>query len=343
MKALVKYDKGIGRMELRQVSLPEPEYGEVLVKIEAVGICGTDLKIYDDRFTYSPPVIIGHEFSGSIAGLGEGVKGWSIGDRIVSEQHTRACGVCRYCQTGKRHLCPEKRSPGYGVDGAFAEYIKVPASLLHRIPEGICFEEAALMEPMAVAAYGILDKTGIEPEDFVVVLGCGPIAILALQMVKSHGASKVLMTGLDVDEKKRFAIAESFGADIVVNVQHKDPLKTVMTMTDGIGADVVIDLSGSPQAIIQGLDMLKKDGRFCGLGLPHGDVSVPWMKLALKAANIYFSYSSDYTSWERCLSMIKNRKVILKQFTEDIYTLDRWEEAFEKSRSGESLKVILKP
>lgn len=343
MDALVKYEKGIGKMEIREVPVPEPGYGEVLINIKAVGICGTDLKIYDDQFTSYPPVIVGHEFSGEVVRLGEGVKGWKAGDRIVSEQHTLACGACRYCLTGKRHLCPEKRSPGYGVDGAFAKYIKVPASLLHRIPEGVSYEEAALVEPMAVAAYGILDKTGIQPEDFVVILGCGPIAMLALQMVKAQGAAKVFMTGVNLDEKKRFEKAKGFGADFIVNVQREEPVNVVLKETNGIGADVVIDLSGAPQAILQGFDMLRKDGRFCALGLPHGEVGIPWMKLALKAVNIHFSYSSNYMSWERCLSMIQSGKVRLREFIQDIYPLDKWKEAFDMARSGEALKVIIKP
>ena len=342
MKALVKYDKGIGRMEIRELPVPEPNYGEALIRVEDCGICGTDIKIYNDEFNYYPPVIVGHEFSGIIAKLGEGVKGWNIGDRVVSEQHTKACGVCCYCLTGNRHLCPEKRSPGYGVDGAFTEYIKVPVTLLHSIPEGVSFEEAALIEPMAVAAYGILDKTGIKPEDRVVILGCGPIAILALQMIKTEGASQVIMTGLDIDEKVRFPIAEALGADVLINVQKKDPVKIVMELTNGIGADVVVDLSGAPKAIVQGFDMLKRDGRFCALGLTHHEISIPWMKLAMKAANIHFSFSSNYINWQRCLSMIRNGKVKLEQYTKDIYPLAKWEEAFEKAKSGESLKVIIK-
>lgn len=342
MKALVKYEKGKANMEVRDVSVPEPAFGEALIKVEACGICGTDLKIYDDEFINNPPVIVGHEFSGVVAKLGDRVKGWNIGDRVVSEQHAKACGICSFCLTGKREFCAEKRSPGYLSDGSFAEYISIDASLLHSIPEGVSYEEAALVEPMAVAAYGILGRTGIRPEDFVVILGCGPIAILALQMVKAEGASRVLMTGLDVDEKKRFRIARQFGADLMVNVQREDPVKVVMEETKGTGADVVIDLSGAPRAIVQGFDVLRKDGKFCALGLPHGEVSFPWTKVVLKAANIYFSYSSDYTSWERCLSMIRNGKIKLNEFTKDIYPLEEWEKAFEKARSGDALKVIIK-
>jgi L-iditol 2-dehydrogenase len=113
MKALVKYKKGRANMEIRDVPVPEPDFNEVLIKVKACGICGTDVKIYEDKFTYNPPVIMGHEFSGIIVKLGNGVKRWSKGDRVVSEQHAKACGVCRYCLSGKRQFCLHKKSPGY--------------------------------------------------------------------------------------------------------------------------------------------------------------------------------------------------------------------------------------
>jgi L-iditol 2-dehydrogenase len=343
MRALYKYAKGIGQMELREAPVPEPESGDVLIKVEAVGICGTDLKIRADKFPYNPPVILGHEFSGLIAKLGDGVRQWKTGDRVISEQHTLACGYCRYCLTGKRQFCLSKRSPGYMIDGAFAEFIKVPASLLHRMPEGMSFEEAALIEPMAVAVYGILGRCRIEPEDNVVILGSGPIALLAVQIVKAAGASRILVTGVDMDEKARFALARRFGACRTVNVMTEDPVKAVMDDCAGVGADVVIDLSGSPKAILQGLEMVRRDGRFCALGLPDTDVTVPWAKLVLKAVNLIFSFSSDFDSWERCLSMIQQGKVRLEEFIKDIFPLERWNDAFDLAASGQVLKVIIKP
>lgn len=343
MRALVKYEKGVGKLEIRDVPIPEPGLGEVLIEIEAVGVCGTDLKIRNDLFIYNPPVIIGHEFSGTVCKLGEGVIRWKIGDRVVSEQHFMACGNCVYCLTGKRQFCHSKRSPGYLIDGAFTEYIKVPASLLHMIPNEMTFEEAAVIEPMAVAAYGILGRCGIQPEDYVVILGCGPIALLALQMVLAEGASKVLVSGIEPDEKKRLPAAKKYGAYKTVNVMKEDPVRIVMEDTFGIGADVVIDLSGAANAILQGFDMIKRNGRFCALGLPSSDVPVPWAKIALKAVNLVFSYSSDFESWERCLSMVQMGKIELKEFTSDIYPLEKWENAFERASSGETLKVIIKP
>jgi L-iditol 2-dehydrogenase len=343
MKALVKYAKGKGNMEIRDVPVPRPAAGEVLVRVDACGICGTDLKIQDDEFINNPPVIVGHELAGHIEAIGDGVTTWQIGDRVVAEQHVRACGQCAYCLTGRRQFCAAKRSPGYLSDGAFAECIALDASLLHAIPPGITCEEAALIEPMAVAAYGILERAGIRPQDQVVILGCGPIALLALQMVKAAGAARVFMTGLDADARNRFAAARKYGCDGLVNVQQEDPVQKIMSLNVGSGVDVVIDLAGAAQAIVQGFELLKKDGTFCALGLPHGPVSLPWARLALQAVRIIFSYSSDYISWDRCLSLIASGKVRLDDFTRDIYPLDDWEAAFARARSGEALKVIIKP
>jgi len=160
MKALVKIARGRGHMELRDVGVPQVASGEVLIRVRACGICGSDLKIQDDQHPNIPPVVVGHEFAGEIAGVGAGVQGWGVGDRVVSEQHVGACGRCRQCLTGNAFACAAKRAPGYFTDGAFAEYIKVPAWLLHRIPEALSFTEAAFTEPTAVAVHGVL-----EPKD----------------------------------------------------------------------------------------------------------------------------------------------------------------------------------
>ena len=187
MKALVKKAKGKGQIEMMDYPVPQVKEGYVLIKIKAAGICGSDLKIYDDDHPYYPPVVLGHEFSGVIEEIGSGVQGWRTSDRVVSEVHGLVCGSCRFCLSGEKHVCPSKRALGWGIDGGFAEYVSVPAWLLHRIPERITFEEAALMEPMAIAIHGILERAKIEPEDVVVILGCGPLGLLALQMARAEG------------------------------------------------------------------------------------------------------------------------------------------------------------
>ena len=343
MKALVKYSRGVGMMEVRDVPVPVPKAGEVLVRIKSVGVCGTDLKIYDDTFFSDVPVIVGHEFSGIIEAVGEGVSRFGIGDRIVAEQHVGACGICENCLGGRRHLCKSKRSPGYLTDGAFAAYIAMPESLLHAIPDGVSYDEACVIEPMAITAHALFEKARIEPEDTVVILGCGPIALITLQILKAEGAAAVYMTGLDVDAEHRFGLARQMGADALINVQQEDPVKRVAELTNGRGVDLVIDLSGAQAAIRQGLGMLRKDGRFCAVGLPHADVCVPWSALVLSAVNVYFSYSSGYRTWERCLSLLQRGKVDLAPFTRYVYPLSDWEQAFADARTGVALKAIIQP
>jgi len=342
MKALVKTARGEGNMEILNVPVPQIEADEVLVKVNCVGVCGTDIKIYDDTFYSDVPVIIGHEFAGEIVKKGEGVKNLEIGERVVSEQHWKACGVCRYCLTGKRHLCGSKRSPGYLSDGAYAEYIAVKESLIHKIPCGLPYEQACLIEPMGIAAHAIFEKVKIEPADKVVILGSGPIALIALQIVKALGADWVCLTGLDADEPARFPLARKLGADRLVNVMREDITQIVMEKTNGVGADVVIDLSGAGAAIAQAFGFIRKDGRFCAIGLPHGNISLPWADMVMKAVNVYFSYSSGFETWERCLFLLNSGKVDLSDFTDAVYPLENWKEAFEAARKGKVLKAIIK-
>lgn len=343
MKALVKTKPGIGNLELREVEKPVPKDNEALIRIMACGVCGTDIKIFDNEFYSEPPVIIGHEFSGEIEAVGSRVTRFGTGDRVVSEQHVSACGICEVCLCGKRHLCKNKRSPGYFSDGAFAEYIVVHESLLHHVPNGLSYEEACLIEPMAIVAHALFEKAAIQPEDTVVILGCGPIALISLQILKAEGAAAVYMTGLDMDEVQKFKIAQELGVDELINVQKQNPISRIRELTGGRGADLVLDLSGAQPAILQGLKMLRKDGRFCAIGLPCCDVCVPWSEMVLSSLNVYFSYSSGYRTWERCLSLIKRGKVDLSLFTQNVFSLDEWKKAFDAARAGTALKAIIKP
>lgn len=342
MRALVKTARGEGNMEILEMPIPQLAPDEVLVKVNCVGICGTDIKIYDDTFYSDVPVIVGHEFAGEIVEKGDAVKNLTLGERVVSEQHWNACGVCRYCLTGKRHLCGSKRSPGYLSDGAYAEYIAVKESLIHKIPAGLPYEQACLIEPMGIAAHAIFEKVKIDPADQVVILGSGPIALIALQIVKALGAEWVCLTGLDADEPYRFPLAKKLGADRLVNVAKEDITKIVMEQTKGVGADVVIDLSGAGSAITQAFGFIRKDGRFCAIGLPHGNISVPWADMVMKAVNVFFSYSSGFETWERCLSFLNTGRVDLSDFTNAVYPLDDWQPAFDDARKGKVLKAIIK-
>ncbi|HBP38436.1 MAG TPA: hypothetical protein DD640_06795, partial [Clostridiales bacterium] len=273
---------------------------------------------------------------------GSSVRNYRPGQRVIAEQHFESCGVCEFCLQGNRHWCSQKRSPGYRSDGAFAEFIAVRQDLLHEIPAAMTFEQACLVEPMGVAAYAILEKTGINPEETVVILGCGPIALLAVQMVRAAGAARIFVTGLDSDTRKRFALARRFGAAAVLNAQQENIVQRVSDLTAGRGADVVVDLSGAPAAILQGLQLLKRGGRFTAIGMPHDPVTLPWTELIFKAIRLDFSFSANYRSWQRCLSLIERGAVDLSEFTHAVYPLEDWEKAFAVAKSGEELKVILR-
>lgn len=344
MHALVKTAEGPGNLELREV--PEPQIGadEVLIRVRACGICGSDLKIQDDQHPYTPPVVIGHEFSGEIVQIGAEVSGWQTGDRVVSEQHVGACGYCRQCLTGNAFACSSKRAPGYFTDGAFAKFIKVPAWLLHRIPEKLSYVEAALSEPSAVAAHGMLDRTGINPEDVVLILGCGPIGLVAGKMAQAAGASKVIITGIDRDEKARLPKARELGIDHVVNVMQDDLEGLVNDLTHGEGAEVVIELSGALPAINQAFQLARRLGRVGIIGQPPTDeIKIPYRQAMFRALAVSFSYSSKYTSWERALSLFERGAVKPSQFITHVLPLEEWGRGFDLSRSGEAVKVVLEP
>ncbi len=342
MQALVKTERGVGHLELMEVPVPQIAADEVLIRVRACGICGSDLKIYDDQHPYTAPVTIGHEFSGEIIELGAAVSGWSLGDRVVSEQHTRACGRCRQCLTGNAFACASKRAPGYFENGAFTEMIKIPAWLLHRIPARLGYVEAAFSEPCAVAAHGMLERTGIFPEDIVLVLGCGPIGLAAARMAQVVGASKVIITGVDRDEKARLPMARRLGIDAVVNTTKSDLHELVMDITGGQGVDVVVELSGAASAISQAFRLARRLGKVCILGQPPVDeMTIPYRDALFRALTVSFSYSSKYTSWERVLSLFERDMLRPTDFITHVMPLTDWEHGFDLSRTGDAVKVVL--
>jgi len=331
-------------MELQEVSAPKISPDEVLIRVRACGVCGSDLKIFDDDHPYTAPVVVGHEFSGEIAEIGDKVSKWQVGDRVVSEQHVGACGHCRHCLTGNSFACPSKRAPGYFSDGAFSEFIKVPARLLHSIPDGLDFFEAAFTEPSAVAVHGVLERTGINLEDVVLVLGSGPIGLAAAKMAQAAGASQVIITGVDRDEKARLPKARELGINHVVNVMETDLAGLVDQLTDGRGADVVIELTGALPAIEQAFTLVSRLGKVGIIGQPPTDaVSIPYRSAMFRALVVSFSYSSKFSSWERALSMFARGAIEPAQFITHILPLTDWETGFRLARTGEAVKVVLEP
>ena len=341
-KALVKTAKGYGNVEVRSVPVPElPREGWVLIRIHAAGICGTDIHVWEDKFQFWPPVILGHEFSGEIVEIGKNVKNFKVGDRVVAEPHTGGCGLCPYCRSGRMHLCKEKLTLGWRIDGVFTDYITLPELVLHRMPDRLSYQLAALCEPLAIAIYDVAEHGKIELNDFVVVQGSGPIGMLCAYVAKMLGAAKVLLTGIDASEYCRFGVAEKLGADYIVNVQQEDLPGKVAALTDGKGADVVIESSGAPSAIAQSADLLKRNGRLLGVGIPaEKELMFPWKTAVLNALEIYCSMSSSYTSWDRALDRLQKDGDILKNVITNTARIDDWEDSFRSLLAEKDAKVV---
>lgn len=241
-------------------------------------------------------------------------------------------------------MCREKRAIGYKVDGCFTARTAMPVTSLHRIPSNVTFDQAALSEPMAVVVKGVLERAKVEPEDFVMVAGCGPIGLLAAAAAKAEGARAVMITGTDGDEAIRLPTARQMGIDHVVNIQQHDPVEMVNDLTNGAGADLVIEASGAEPAIRQAFDIIKIDGRVCGLGLSGLEsIALDWNLMMHKAARVICSFSSNWTSWERALSLMSSGKVNVDPIISASFPLDQWEQGFELLEKLEAIKILLNP
>jgi L-iditol 2-dehydrogenase len=344
MQALVKMQKGDGFLELREVQPPRPGAGEVLIEVKACGICGTDVHVLHDRFPYWPPVILGHEFAGQVVECGPDTRYYKPGDRVVGEPHTQACGHCYLCRTGNIQICPLKRSPGWGIDGAFARYLKMPERLLHRIPEDMSYDVAALVEPTANAVHDVVERAKVEAGDFVVVLGPGPIGLLAALTARAGGARHVVIVGTAADAGLRLKKARELRIDSVIDASVTDPAVVVRDLTGGMGADLVIECSGAAAAIASTVELVRKKGRISAIGLTARDaIPFPWDKAAFKVCDVFFNLSTSYTSWDRTIHLIHTGRIPAQEIISHRLPLADWRLAFEEIEAQRALKVLLIP
>jgi L-iditol 2-dehydrogenase len=341
MRALVKTMKGKGFIELKDVPAPTISDSEVLIDVKACGICGTDLHIYHDEFPYYPPVTLGHEFSGTIAALGKNVRGWAVGDRVVGEPHTMACGICALCRTGNRQSCPHKRSPGWGIDGAFAPLMRWPEpALLHRLPHNLDFPAAALTEPLANVVTDVVLPHAIMAGDVVAVAGPGPIGIMAALVAKHAGASTVIIFGVDDDEESRLSLCRSLPAiDHVVNVQKGDLVALVQDVTSGRGADVFIEASGASAAMQTGAQIIRKLGTVTAIGLTgKPSVDFPYDAFMLKGVRYLFNVSTRFESWDRAIRILSAGLIPHDRLITHKGSLEQWQDFFEALLARKALK-----
>ena len=265
MNALMKLGLGSTGVGLRQVEEPIPKYGEIKVKVHAAGICGTDINIVRDEYASDFPVIMGHEYSGIVTEVGDGVSGFMPGDRVVSLTAAVTCGHCKYCYEGLLMLCEERKSIGSGVNGAFAEYLVIPAHLAFKIPEGVSLDEAALCEPLACVVRSVTERATVRAGDYVLVSGPGTIGLMTLQVAAASGA-KVVVAGTSGD-KERLELALKLGALDILVVSQDDFSAKTNEITKGNGFDAAFECSGAEPSADTCLKLLKKTGLYVQVGL----------------------------------------------------------------------------
>lgn len=342
MRALVKTQKGQGFIEVREVPEPTPKAGEVKIQIACCGICGSDIHVRHDSFPYWPPVILGHEFTGTVVELGAGCRSIKLGDRVVAEPHTLACGQCRLCRTGNIQICPDKRSPGWGIDGGMTEYICYPERLLHTIPDTMSWDQAAVVEPTANAVTDLILRTGVTPGDFVVVQGPGPIGLMTAMVARAAGARDVAIVGTPGDVELRLSKARELGFKHLINIGEQDPVEAVMDLTGGRGADIVAECSGAPRAIPVTVELVRKRGKICVIGLTgNRTVELPWDKFAFKVVEVIFNLSTEYESWDRSISLINSGLVPSEKLVTHREPLENWEQVFDDIENLKALKGLL--
>jgi len=344
MKAVVKTKRGLGNVELKEVDTPKVRPDEVLVEIRFTGICGTDVHIYHDSAFYTPPVILGHEYSGVIVREGSEVAGFNIGDRVTSPA-TIPCGECLMCRTNHANRCvgEQKRILGtHKADGTFTRYVAVPSRILHRIPESLSLEEAAVAELAACVVHAVFERVGIEPGDAVAVLGPGPMGLLTLQAAKAAGADRVIVTGVGAD-KGRLKVAENLGADLTIDVEREDAVGTINGLTEGWGADVVFEASGASAARKQAFSMVRRCGKIGLIGLTGKPTDIDLDRIVEGELDVKGSWGTVWTSWRRTLSLLSSGTIQVAPLINAKLPLERWREGFEMMEQRKAMKVLLTP
>jgi L-iditol 2-dehydrogenase len=344
MKAVVKTMRGPGNIELREVEVPKAKPDEVLVEVKFSGICGTDIHIFHDSAFYTPPVILGHEYSGIIVQKGSKVTGFDVEDAVTSPA-TIPCGKCLMCRTNHANRClgDQKRIIGtHKADGAFARYIAVPSRILHKIPKHLSLEEAAVAELAACAVHAVFERVEVEPGDFVAILGPGPIGLLTAQAAKAAGVHPIVVAGVGAD-KERFEVARKMGADMTVNVEEEDPVEAVKGLTDGLGADVVFEASGAPVARSQAFRMVRRCGKVGLIGLAGKSAEINLDAVVEGELDVKGSWGTVWTSWRRTLDLLGSGVMKVSPLLSAKLPLESWREGFRLMEERKALKVLLVP
>lgn len=350
MKALVA--KGVKDYALMEVPLPDLKDGDILIKVEACGICAGDIKASHGTARFwggdgmpgfcKPPFIPGHEFVGRIVAMGKNPpEGFQIGDRVVSEQIV-PCGECYYCRRGMHWLCDPHDVYGFKnyLNGGMAEYVRLPkGSINFHVPEELTLEQAVLIEPFACSLHGV-ERAKAGPEDTVVLAGAGTLGLGMVNALRQQKVKTLIV--LDLNDQ-RLAMAKNLGADVILNPGTCDAVQAVLDLTDGVGCDVYIEATGHPAAVQQGLDMIRKGGTFVEFSVMSGTSTVDWSIIGdAKEITIYGSQLSPHC-FQKTIDSLVEGKTQTDGIVSHQFPLEQWKQAYAVAQTRQALKVILIP
>lgn len=338
MKALMKLkpEKGLW---LSDAPMPHCQHGDVLIKIKKTGVCGTDLHIYlwDEwaQKTIPVPMIIGHEFMGEVVEVGDGVKGFKVGDRVSGEGHI-TCGHCRNCRAGAKHLCRNTKGTGCEIPGAFAEYFAMPAENVYKLPDDVSDDMGSILDPYGNAVHTTLEFD-LVGED-VLITGAGPIGLMAIKIAKKVGARHVVITDIN---PYRLELARKMGATLAINSTERD-LKSAMTelkMTEGF--DVGLEMSGNSRAFQDMIHIMNHGGRIAMLGIPPKPFAIDWNDVIFKSLKIAGIYGRRmFETWYKGVALLQGGLDVSSILSAQ-YHYTEFEKAFADMTSGKAGKIVL--
>jgi L-iditol 2-dehydrogenase len=340
MKAVVKYGAGLDEIGLRDAPKPVPGRGDILIKVMAAGICGTDLHIMQNEYPSNPPIILGHEYTGIVEALGEDVNNFATGDQVISLTAVVTCGHCYYCREALYMLCSQRKSIGSGVDGAMAEYLCVPARLAHKVPDNMRGSDAmALSEPIACCIRAVNEKTPLKAGDVAVISGPGAIGQITAQLAKIQGAYTIV-SGTEADSD-RLSLAKKLGADAVANSPLE--LREKVLEVAPLGADVVYECAGALASADACLEVVRKEGHFAQIGLYGKRVAMEMDKILTKELSFSCSYATEPTSWDRLIRLVSQKKLQMEPLISARLPLSQWREGFDMALNKTGYKILLIP
>ena len=333
MKAAVVEKPNV--LRIKQVPVPEIADEEVLIRVKYTGICGTDWSIFTGRYSADKlPLISGHEFSGTVAQVGKKARGLKEGDRVTADINM-SCGICFYCRKGQKLMCRDFRQLGIHIDGTFAEYVKAPFDQVHKLPDSVDFLSGAFIEPLSCVIHSS-KAARVTHGSSVAVIGCG-LGILHGALASQRGAAPVIVIG---DNARRLAVAKEMGADIVLNVKEgKDPVAEVKQLTEGRGADFVVEAVGTPRTYEQAFEMVRPGGTVVAFGICAGDdtIKIKPYDLVLGEKTVASSCAGVGPDWSDAIALLAHGHIKPQSMFSMIVPLEELQAALEQLRSDPNL------